>query len=427
MHPHIASLFVTHNCLSTFTGTLNDSLNQSPLFKRRSVEVGVDFDEDEDNRRDDSRDDHPEMMADTNTPATAINETNSAVTVTTAESSDAGSPTSTEDVSNAVGQNEGGELVNDQDFFDQHNDHCDVCNQPGELLCCASCTLVFHIDCLLPKLIEEPPDDWRCAHCWRETDLRLLLAEQRKVLDNITPMGHRLKNNTEENLTRAQRIDALVGHQALLSVDGMFAVPPFPLTNHHFVPRLSKTKFHYKGFGIINSFIETNVEATGEEVDDVKKPSISNVKQALVENGATIKDDVMLREIGREIMDYYLSNNKIKDNYILVILSSRESLLARTSDKKTVEIFTSGTDCEKASNYKCLNIAEGVLKGEVVTRKKGIHVQRIVYFTFCDEKVIPWMHHGQIDHINCNRSDNRFVNLRYVTARENCGNRFSYG
>jgi hypothetical protein len=126
-------------------------------------------------------------------------------------------------------------------------------------------------------------------------------------------------------------------------------------------------------------------------------------------------------------MDYYLSNNKIKDNYILVILSSRESLLARTSDKKTVEIYTSGTDREKASNYKCLNIAEGVLKGEVVTRKKGIHVQRIVYFTFCDEKVIPWMHHGQIDHINCNRSDNRFVNLRYVTARENCGNRFSYG
>jgi hypothetical protein len=89
-----------------------------------------------------------------------------------------------------VGQNDQGALVNEQDFFDQHNDHCDVCNQPGELLCCATCTLVFHIDCLLPKLIEEPPDDWRCTHCCRETDLHSLLAEQRKVLDNIAPMGY---------------------------------------------------------------------------------------------------------------------------------------------------------------------------------------------------------------------------------------------
>ncbi len=323
-----------------------------------------------------------------------------------------------------MGQNDQRALVNDQDFFDQHNDHCNVCNQPGELLCCATCTLVFHIDCLLPKLIEEPPDDWRCAECWRETDLHSLLAEQRKVLDNITPMGHRLKNNEEENQTRAQRINALVGHQAMLSTDGMFAVPPIPAKNDHNVPQLSKRKTQFKGLGNTENFFETTIEATGEEVNGVTKPSISNVKKALIDNGAIFKDDVMIREIGCHLWDYYYPNNEIKDNNIQVILSSGESVLARTSDKKTVEIYTVGTDRDKTSRYKYFGIAEGVLKkGIEVEKRKRMHMQRLVFFTFCDEKVIPWMHHGHIDHINRNRSDNRFVNLRWVTAKENMGNR----
>lgn len=51
------------------------------------------------------------------------------------------------------------------DFLDQHNDACEVCNQPGELLCCSTCNLVFHIDCVRPKLTGDPPDDWACAFC----------------------------------------------------------------------------------------------------------------------------------------------------------------------------------------------------------------------------------------------------------------------
>jgi len=57
-------------------------------------------------------------------------------------------------------------VLNEQDFFDQHNDLCEVCNQPGEVLCCATCNLVFHVHCARPKLQEEPPDDWKCAYCW---------------------------------------------------------------------------------------------------------------------------------------------------------------------------------------------------------------------------------------------------------------------
>mmetsp|Transcript_15532 Transcript_15532/g.37236 ORF Transcript_15532/g.37236 Transcript_15532/m.37236 type:complete len:1403 (-) Transcript_15532:2548-6756(-) len=59
-------------------------------------------------------------------------------------------------------------VMNEQDFFDQHNDFCEVCNRPGELLCCATCNLVFHVDCARPRLNREPPDDWKCAYCWAD-------------------------------------------------------------------------------------------------------------------------------------------------------------------------------------------------------------------------------------------------------------------
>ena len=59
-------------------------------------------------------------------------------------------------------------IMNERDFFDQHNDLCEVCNLPGELLCCATCNLVFHTVCARPKLTEEPDDDWKCAYCVAE-------------------------------------------------------------------------------------------------------------------------------------------------------------------------------------------------------------------------------------------------------------------
>ena len=59
-------------------------------------------------------------------------------------------------------------IKNEKDFFDQHNDLCEVCNMPGELLCCATCNLVYHTKCARPKLTKEPDDDWKCAYCIAE-------------------------------------------------------------------------------------------------------------------------------------------------------------------------------------------------------------------------------------------------------------------
>lgn len=52
----------------------------------------------------------------------------------------------------------------DEEFFAQHNDQCEVCDKGGELICCSTCNLVFHLECNRPHVLD-PPDNWSCAHC----------------------------------------------------------------------------------------------------------------------------------------------------------------------------------------------------------------------------------------------------------------------
>ncbi len=68
---------------------------------------------------------------------------------------------------NAAGQGESSNAAgaNEEDFFAEHNDICEVCGIGGELLCCNTCNLVFHLKCVRPVLKAMPPDSWSCAHC----------------------------------------------------------------------------------------------------------------------------------------------------------------------------------------------------------------------------------------------------------------------
>ena len=49
------------------------------------------------------------------------------------------------------------------DCYDQHKDYCEVCGQPGFLLCCATCSIVSHLHCA--GLQEEPLNAWMCNFC----------------------------------------------------------------------------------------------------------------------------------------------------------------------------------------------------------------------------------------------------------------------
>ena len=63
-------------------------------------------------------------------------------------------------------QDDDDESMDSQEFLDQHNDLCELCNEGGDLLCCSTCNLVFHLACTRPKLTRVPTkDDWSCSYC----------------------------------------------------------------------------------------------------------------------------------------------------------------------------------------------------------------------------------------------------------------------
>ncbi|XP_073516429.1 nucleosome-remodeling factor subunit BPTF isoform X3 [Phyllobates terribilis] len=47
----------------------------------------------------------------------------------------------------------------------QYDDHCRVCHKLGDLLCCETCSAVYHLECVKPPLQEVPEDEWQCEVC----------------------------------------------------------------------------------------------------------------------------------------------------------------------------------------------------------------------------------------------------------------------
>lgn len=77
----------------------------------------------------------------------------------------------------------GGGVMQDGDDYDevlkmeQSEDFCSFCGQEGELLCCDSCTSVYHLGCLDPPLKAVPRGSWSCPKCVDP------MAEVDKILD----------------------------------------------------------------------------------------------------------------------------------------------------------------------------------------------------------------------------------------------------
>lgn len=54
---------------------------------------------------------------------------------------------------------------------DDHNEVCEVCEKGGDLLCCDTCSLVFHLGCIRPKIASIPKGKWSCAYCISDVSL----------------------------------------------------------------------------------------------------------------------------------------------------------------------------------------------------------------------------------------------------------------
>lgn len=46
-----------------------------------------------------------------------------------------------------------------------YDDHCRVCHRLGNLLCCETCSAVYHLECVDPPLQDVPTEDWQCNIC----------------------------------------------------------------------------------------------------------------------------------------------------------------------------------------------------------------------------------------------------------------------
>ena len=54
----------------------------------------------------------------------------------------------------------------------EHGDQCALCTEGGELLCCDTCPLAYHVSCAYPPLRRIPRGNWACQVCTGADDER---------------------------------------------------------------------------------------------------------------------------------------------------------------------------------------------------------------------------------------------------------------
>eukprot|EP00004_Rigifila_ramosa_P009475 TRINITY_DN2104_c0_g1_i2.p1 TRINITY_DN2104_c0_g1~~TRINITY_DN2104_c0_g1_i2.p1 ORF type:complete len:1491 (+),score=355.43 TRINITY_DN2104_c0_g1_i2:89-4474(+) len=65
-------------------------------------------------------------------------------------------------------QSEAQEAEDGEDSGSSHEDSCAVCGDGGDVLCCDSCPLVYHLTCVRPQLRAPPKGNWLCPRCKSE-------------------------------------------------------------------------------------------------------------------------------------------------------------------------------------------------------------------------------------------------------------------
>jgi hypothetical protein len=85
---------------------------------------------------------------------------------------------------------------------------CYSCDRGGELLCCDTCSAVFHLHCLWPKLSAIPGGAWSCPFCVAQGKVKGDVAAAEAAVRKINRISRGI-------LTSASaRADAIVSHLA---------------------------------------------------------------------------------------------------------------------------------------------------------------------------------------------------------------------
>jgi len=117
------------------------------------------------------------------------------------------------DDESTITSNSNQSIVNqeERDFHNQHNELCEVCAMGGELLCCTTCNLVFHIDCVRPAIKSPPSLGWSCAYCvssgltGHKKDGRIRRRAD-QALREMAEMTEKIKLQNEEKANESETI-----------------------------------------------------------------------------------------------------------------------------------------------------------------------------------------------------------------------------
>lgn len=89
---------------------------------------------------------------------------------------------------------------------EEHNEVCEVCEREGDLVCCDTCPLVFHLQCIRPKIPTVPKGDWSCSFCVLE-------------VSPFRPALHCLQLTAFSGHRRWRQSEVKAGHQGDGSID----------------------------------------------------------------------------------------------------------------------------------------------------------------------------------------------------------------
>jgi hypothetical protein len=83
----------------------------------------------------------------------------------------------------------------------KHKNSCEVCGKSGQLLCCDTCTCVYHMHCLNPPLQHIPRGTWSCPKCVLHTRTTRNPSRSTRAAISYDETGRALRNPTRS--TRA--------------------------------------------------------------------------------------------------------------------------------------------------------------------------------------------------------------------------------
>jgi hypothetical protein len=356
-------------------------------------------------------------------------------------------------------------------FFDQHNDLCEVCNQPGFLLCCEKCNLVFHMHCVG---LQVEPEVYLCTYCLADDNpsesqpsvyelqrMRRIeneddVDDDEDLEDDVSIYTYLSGPSTEKNsiydnwpieeyytvreadipqetreLLIVRRLNTLKDsprsdetnkrmkkYTAELKESKMKHEGPHDKLNQMFVPkrgshRLKSTDRGKKG--VQATPINTNIDCPGQ------RPSIkAMVDFAESIDGAILETGVIFRDVSKR---FYIkkSMSRIGGNCRWIVSTEGDCLFAFNFDGKMwIKIYdTIRTSKPNSSGgYIEVNLPSAVRPMGFMGNSNGsARMHEAVFYTFTKMEDTG-DYKPSVDHINRKKCDNRWVNLRAATTRE---------